>query len=97
MLADDENVILPQDRRLLRSVIGELGDPMRTRWKDAHDLGATQGGDTIARMCSSKRSWFWTREEADKAARDVSARYGEPFSSYPCRACWLFHLTTRPQ
>ena len=96
MLADDENVVLAQDRHLLAIISGQQHEPLtRARAEDAHHLGAAQG-DAIRRMCSSKRSWFRTQDEADKAARDVSLKYKETFSSYPCRACGLFHLTTRP-
>ncbi len=97
MLADDENIVLHQDRHLLAVISGTRGHLTQARQEDAHHLGATIGSDSINRMCSSKRSWFRTKAEADKAAADVSLKYKEPFSSYPCRACGLFHLTTRPQ
>lgn len=95
MLADDENVILSRDRWLLERISSARQRPDFARNETAHHLGATVGGETINRMCTSKKSWFRTQEEADKAAHDCTQKYGDVFRAYRCRACDRFHLTTR--
>ncbi len=92
MLADDENVILPRDRALLENIVGSRSRPVRAEVQRVH--GLIENGFDIGRGCASKKSWFSTPAEAEKAANDVSARYGTQFRFYRCRVCFKYHLTT---
>ncbi len=95
MLADDDDIVLARDRPLLQRITRARAEKRSLRVEDAHQLGATTGGETIVRMCTSKKSWFRTEAEAAKAADDCTAKYNERFYTYRCRACNDWHLTTR--
>lgn len=92
VLTDDENIVSPIDQHLLDKIRGAYARPRRAEGQRGHAM--VESGFDIARACGSKKSWFATQEQADKAAVDVSARYGETFRSYHCRVCFRFHLTT---
>lgn len=91
-LADDENVVLGHDQHLLDQIRGARSRPTRAAVQHVHAI--VESGFDIQRGCGGKKAWFSTKEQADKAASDVSVRYGEPFQSYHCRVCFRFHLTT---